>query len=315
MPAILEASPYRLTDGGQRDWDIYPYWAGCGYACARVDLRGTGDSEGVILDEYTAQEQRDVCEVIAWLAAQPWCSGNVGMTGISWAGFNSLQVAALRPPALKAIITSDVDRRPLRRRRALQGRLRLGPRHAGLGRHHAALQRAAAAPAGGRRSGLARALAASAWAPTATGPRPGSPTSAATPTGSTARSARTTARSRPPSTRSAAGPTATQRGPAPARRPARAAQGPDRPLVALLSRTTSCRGRRSASCRRRCAGGTTGSRASTPASWTSPCCASGWRTTSRRRRSSPSIPGAGWPRTSGRRRASSRAPGRSMRHG
>jgi hypothetical protein len=105
VPAILEASPYRLTDGGQRDWEVYPYWAGHGYACARVDLRGTGDSEGLIDDEYTAQEQRDVCEVIAWLAARPWCSGNVGMTGISWTGFNSLQVAALRPPALKAIIT------------------------------------------------------------------------------------------------------------------------------------------------------------------------------------------------------------------
>ena len=105
VPAILEASPYRLTDGGLRDWEIYPYWAGFGYACARVDLRGTGDSDGLIDDEYTPQEQRDVCEVIAWLAAQPWCSGNVGMTGISWTGFNSLQVAALRPPALKAIIT------------------------------------------------------------------------------------------------------------------------------------------------------------------------------------------------------------------
>jgi putative CocE/NonD family hydrolase len=105
VPAILEASPYRLTDGGQRDWQMYPYWAGFGYACARIDLRGTGDSDGLIPDEYTAQEQRDVCEVIAWLAAQPWCSGAVGMTGISWTGFNSLQVAALRPPALKAIVT------------------------------------------------------------------------------------------------------------------------------------------------------------------------------------------------------------------
>ncbi len=105
VPAILEASPYRLTDGGQRDWEVYPYWAGHGYACARVDLRGTGDSGGLIDDEYTAQEQCDVCEVVAWLAAQPWCSGSVGMTGISWTGFNSLQVAALRPPALKAIVT------------------------------------------------------------------------------------------------------------------------------------------------------------------------------------------------------------------
>ena len=54
VPAILEASPYRLTDAGQRDWEVYPYWAGYGYACARVDLRGTGDSEGLIVDEYTA---------------------------------------------------------------------------------------------------------------------------------------------------------------------------------------------------------------------------------------------------------------------
>ena len=105
VPAILEASPYRLTDGGARDWAAYPYWAGHGYACVRLDLRGTGDSDGVILDEYTAQEHRDVCEAIAWIAAQPWCTGAVGMTGISWTGFNSLQVAALRPPALKAIIT------------------------------------------------------------------------------------------------------------------------------------------------------------------------------------------------------------------
>lgn len=105
VPAILEASPYRVTDGGLRDWDIYPYWAGFGYACVRVDLRGTGDSDGLIDDEYTPQEQLDICEVVAWLAAQPWSTGRVGMTGISWTGFNSLQVAARRPPALKAIIT------------------------------------------------------------------------------------------------------------------------------------------------------------------------------------------------------------------
>jgi hypothetical protein len=105
VPVILEASPYRLTDGGGRDWEVYPYWAGFGYACVRLDLRGTGDSDGVITDEYTAQEHDDVCEAIAWLAAQPWSTGAVGMTGISWTGFNSLQVAARRPPALKAIIT------------------------------------------------------------------------------------------------------------------------------------------------------------------------------------------------------------------
>ena len=106
VPAILDFLPYRLGDlMAARDAAIYPYLAARGYACARVDLRGTGNSEGIIEDEYTPQELQDGCDVIAWLAAQPWCDGNVGMTGISWGGFNSLQVAALRPPALRAIIT------------------------------------------------------------------------------------------------------------------------------------------------------------------------------------------------------------------
>ena len=43
--------------------------------------------------------------VIAWIAGQPWCDGGVGIIGISWGGFNGLQIAALRPPALKAVIT------------------------------------------------------------------------------------------------------------------------------------------------------------------------------------------------------------------
>ena len=115
LPEDAEARPGAGDPRGQplpahrrrrpRLGSVYAYWAGHGYACVRVDLRGTGDSDGVILDEYTAQEHADVVEVIAWIAAQPWCTGAVGMTGISWAGFNSLQVAALRPPALKAIIT------------------------------------------------------------------------------------------------------------------------------------------------------------------------------------------------------------------
>ena len=106
VPAILEAVPYRLSDGmATRDARIHPYWAARGYACVRVDLRGSGESDGVLEDEYHPQEQEDLLEVIAWIAAQPWCSGGVGMTGISWGGFNSLQLAARRPPALKAIIT------------------------------------------------------------------------------------------------------------------------------------------------------------------------------------------------------------------
>src|SRR4029079_17231163 len=80
-------------------------FAGHGYAAVRVDLRGTGDSDGILIDEYTRQEQDDALEVLAWLAAQPWCTGRVGMFGISWGGFNGLQVAARRPPELKAVIS------------------------------------------------------------------------------------------------------------------------------------------------------------------------------------------------------------------
>jgi putative CocE/NonD family hydrolase len=106
VPAILDFLPYRQGDlMAVRDSTVYPYWAARGYACARVDLRGTGNSTGIITDEYTEQEQQDGEEVIAWLAAQSWCDGGVGMTGISWGGFNSLQLAARRPPALKAILT------------------------------------------------------------------------------------------------------------------------------------------------------------------------------------------------------------------
>jgi putative CocE/NonD family hydrolase len=106
VPALLEYLPYRKRDSFRyRDEPAHRYLAGHGYACARVDIRGTGDSEGLIEDEYLPQEQEDALEVIAWLARQPWCDGKVGMFGISWGGFNALQLAARRPPALKAIIT------------------------------------------------------------------------------------------------------------------------------------------------------------------------------------------------------------------
>ncbi len=106
VPAILEHLPYRKRDGTTaRDCLTHPYFAGHGYASIRVDMRGNGDSEGLMDDEYSEQELDDACAVIAWAAAQPWCNGSVGMMGISWGGFNSLQVAAKRPPALKAIIT------------------------------------------------------------------------------------------------------------------------------------------------------------------------------------------------------------------
>jgi putative CocE/NonD family hydrolase len=113
VPAILEHLPYRKRDGTTaRDSLTHPWMAGQGYACIRVDMRGNGDSQGLMEDEYTPQELQDACDVIAWAAAQPWCNGRAGMMGISWGGFNSLQVAAMRPPALKAVITlcSTVDR-------------------------------------------------------------------------------------------------------------------------------------------------------------------------------------------------------------
>jgi putative CocE/NonD family hydrolase len=107
VPAILEYLPYRKDDvHAADDAMMHPYFAGHGYAAVRVDIRGSGDSDGVLLDEYHVQEQDDALEVIAWIARQPWCTGAVGMMGISWSGFNSLQVAARRPPALKAIITA-----------------------------------------------------------------------------------------------------------------------------------------------------------------------------------------------------------------
>jgi len=106
VPAILEYLPYRKRDGTyERDALTHPYLAGHGYAGVRVDIRGCGESDGLLFDEYAKQEQDDGVEVIAWLAAQPWCSGVVGMMGISWGGFNGLQIAARRPPALKAIVT------------------------------------------------------------------------------------------------------------------------------------------------------------------------------------------------------------------
>jgi predicted acyl esterase len=105
VPVLLEALPYRKDDVTAGDRTEYRRLAGeHGYAVARVDLRGTGSSEGVATDEYPPQEQADLCQVIDWLAAQPWSTGAVGMYGTSYSGFNSLQVAAERPPALKAIV-------------------------------------------------------------------------------------------------------------------------------------------------------------------------------------------------------------------
>ena len=179
------------TSRARRDEPIHGYFAGHGYAAVRVDVRGSGDSDGVLRDEYSWQEQEDALEVIAWIAAQPWCNGAVGMMGISWGGFNALQVAALPAAGAEGDHHALLDRRPLCRRRPLHGRLPAQREHAvGLGpaRSTAPIRpiRRSSATAGGR-------CGASGSTISCRSRRSGCSTSGATTTGSTARSARTTA--------------------------------------------------------------------------------------------------------------------------
>ncbi len=106
VPAILEYIPYRKRDGTRgRDEPMHAYFAGHGYAAIRVDIRGSGESDDVLQDEYLQLELDDAVEVIDWITKQKWCDGNVGMMGKSWGGFNCLQVAAMRPKALKAVLS------------------------------------------------------------------------------------------------------------------------------------------------------------------------------------------------------------------
>lgn len=106
VPALLEYLPYRLTDWtAPCDWQRHPWYAGHGYASVRVDVRGHGCSGGRPGDAYDAREPADGVAVVEWLAAQPWCTGSVGMFGISWGGSSSLRIAALAPEALKAVVT------------------------------------------------------------------------------------------------------------------------------------------------------------------------------------------------------------------
>lgn len=104
FPAVVESVPYRKDDDcTARDWQTFSYLASRGIAGIRIDIRGTGASEGIIEDEYVAQEQADTLEVLAWAASQEWCTGRLGMWGISWGGFSALQTAMLQPAGLEAI--------------------------------------------------------------------------------------------------------------------------------------------------------------------------------------------------------------------
>lgn len=112
-PAVLECVPYRKRDLYRPYDDMWgPQLAAAGIAFVRLDVRGSGESEGAISDEYSEAELGDCEAVIAWLARQDWCNGAVGMRGLSWGGINTLQVAARRPPALKAVMPmGSCDRR------------------------------------------------------------------------------------------------------------------------------------------------------------------------------------------------------------
>jgi len=105
FPAILEMIPYRKDDHrSSTDHRHGQYWAERGYAFCRLDVRGTGSSDGVAYGEYMPEQTQDGYDAVEWLAEQKWCNGNIGMWGISWGGFTSIQVAKLQPPHLKAII-------------------------------------------------------------------------------------------------------------------------------------------------------------------------------------------------------------------
>ncbi|MBI3943535.1 MAG: CocE/NonD family hydrolase [Chloroflexi bacterium] len=104
FPVVMEYLPYRKNDVGWQGNYGQRYLAERGFVAVRLDVRGTGDSEGTAEDEYCLQEQLDGVTAIGWLAEQPWSNGKVGMFGSSYGGFNSLQVAMHRPPALKAIV-------------------------------------------------------------------------------------------------------------------------------------------------------------------------------------------------------------------
>jgi len=104
FPGILEHIPYRKDDlRAMQDRGQCIELVRAGFACVRLDVRGTGSSAGIAIDEYTQAEQRDGVEIVGWLARQPWCTGAVGSWGKSYGGFSCIQLAMNRPPALRAI--------------------------------------------------------------------------------------------------------------------------------------------------------------------------------------------------------------------
>lgn len=110
VPAILDLAPYRAFDFFRPVGEpMFPWWAQQGYAVLAIDTSGAGGSTGLLRDEYLPQEIDDTVAAVAWAAAQPWCDGGVGLSGLSWAAFTALRAAARAPPALKAMVLGGVS--------------------------------------------------------------------------------------------------------------------------------------------------------------------------------------------------------------
>ena len=104
-PALIDILPYRTADGTvEVDSATYPYLAGHGFCCVRLDTRGTGDSTGHLDDEYSTQGLADLNAAVSWASEQSWCDGQVVLLGCSWGGIAALQAAAVPAPALKGVI-------------------------------------------------------------------------------------------------------------------------------------------------------------------------------------------------------------------
>jgi uncharacterized protein len=107
LPVVMDYIPYRKDEVNLAVFRHYLELPRHGYAVVRVDIRGTGASEGHAIDEYVIEEQLDGYDAIEWLAGQPWCDGHVNLMGISYGGFTALQVATHQPPHLTSIIPVD----------------------------------------------------------------------------------------------------------------------------------------------------------------------------------------------------------------
>jgi putative CocE/NonD family hydrolase len=113
-PALFAFTPYHKDGRGGLDHEAHHrYFASHGYACMQIDFRGTGNSEGINPHPMNPQERQDGHDAVEWIAAQPWCSGSVGVWGISYGGITSLSIASTRPPHLRAIVPihATVDNR------------------------------------------------------------------------------------------------------------------------------------------------------------------------------------------------------------